>query len=79
MGRISVGIGAAHDGAGVDVITPRRAALHFQLDSGMVICTELTNDLLAPGLCHPARTRSPTPPHPLLPTLHLPPPASNCS
>lgn len=68
-GRLNVGIRATHDGAGVDVITPRRAALHFQLDSGMVICTELTNDLLAPGPCHPPRTRSPAPS----------PPATNCS
>lgn len=67
-GRLNVGIRATHDGAGVDVITPRRAALHFQLDSGMIICTELTNDLLAPGPCHPAGTGSlaPSPSHELL-------------
>lgn len=39
---VEVGAGArtTHNGAGVDVITPRRAALHLQLDAGMIICTD---------------------------------------
>lgn len=45
---------ATYDGAGIDVITPRRAAFHSQLDAGMVICTEPPNSVLALGFCHPA-------------------------
>lgn len=41
-GRMNMGeeMGATHNGAGIDVITPRRAALHLQLDASMVICTD---------------------------------------
>lgn len=57
--EVRVEVRATYDGAGVDVITPRRTALHFQFDAGMVICAEPPNGLLAPGVCHSAWTRSP--------------------
>lgn len=43
-GRMKMGeeMGATHNGAGIDVIAPRRAALHLQLDASMVICTDPT-------------------------------------
>lgn len=38
--KVRVEVRATYNGAGIDVITPRRAALHFQFDAGVVICTE---------------------------------------
>lgn len=57
--KVKVKVRATYNGAGIDVVTPRRTALHFQFDAGVVICAEPPNGLLAPGLCHSAWTRSP--------------------
>lgn len=43
------GARATYNGAGIDVITPRRAALHLQLDASVIICTDPTSHLRCPS------------------------------
>lgn len=43
------GARATYNGAGVDVITPRRAALHLQLDASVIICTDPISHLRCPS------------------------------